>query len=181
MTKITGFSRKSKSKIIYPTCKFALRPVPSPLSGDVEPVSSDEPSYSDESEDTEIDPPFKDESKPLFINQERLNDLVRDLYFSKKKAEILESRLQQWNLLREGTTISSFRQRNRSLSSYYAIANDICYCTNVDGLMNDLEYEHNPADWKLFIDFSKTSLKAVLLHHPFLSVTALQEKKHTIQ
>ena len=49
MTKITGFSRKSKSKVIYPTCKSALRPVPhcsdipvsSPPSGDVEPVLSD--------------------------------------------------------------------------------------------------------------------------------------------
>ena len=173
MTKITGFSRKSKSKIIYPTCKSALGPVPhcsdipvpSPPCGDVEPVSSDEPSCSDESEDTEIDPSFKDESKPLFINQERPNDLVRDLYLSKEKAEILGSRLQQWNLLQEGTTISSFRQRNKSLSSFYATANDICYCTNVDGSMNDLGYEHNLADWRLFIDSSKTSLKAVLLHN----------------
>ena len=90
MTKITGFSRKSKSKIIYPTCKSVLRPVPyrsnipvpSPPSGDVEPVLRDEPSCSDESEDTEIYPSFKDESKPLFINQKRLNDLVRDLYLS---------------------------------------------------------------------------------------------------
>ena len=63
------------SKIIYSTCKSALRPVPhcsditvpSPPSGDVEPVLSDKPSCSDESEDTEIDPSFKDESKPLFI------------------------------------------------------------------------------------------------------------------
>ena len=106
MTKITGFSQKSKSKIIYPTCKSALRPVsqcsdipvPSFSSGDVEPVLSDKPSCSDESEDTEIDPSFKDKSKPLFINQERLNDLVRDLYLSKDKAEILGSRLHQWNL-----------------------------------------------------------------------------------
>ena len=153
-TKITGFSQKSKSKIIYPTGKSALRPVShcsdipvsSPPSGDVEPVLSDIPSCSDVSEDTEIDLPFKDELKPLFINQKCLNDLVWDLYLSKEKAEILGSRLQQWNLLQEGTTISSFCQRNKSLSSYYAIANDICYCTNVDRLMNDLGYEHNPAE-----------------------------------
>ena len=31
--------------------------------------------------------------------------------------------------------------------------------------MNDLGYKHNPADWRLFIDSSKTSLKAVLLHN----------------
>ena len=93
MTKITGFSRKSKSKIIYSTCTSALRSVPhcsdislpSPPSGDVEPVLSNELSCSDKSEDTEIDPSFKDESKPFFINQECLNDLVWDLYLSKEK------------------------------------------------------------------------------------------------
>ena len=35
-----------------------------------------------------MDPSFQHESAPLFINQERLNDLVRDLYLSKEKAEI---------------------------------------------------------------------------------------------
>ena len=97
MTKITEFSRKSKSKIIYPTCKSALRPVPhcSDIPVPSLPSRDVEPSRSDESEDTEIDPPFKDESKSLFINQERLNDLVRGLYLSKEKAEILGSRLQQ--------------------------------------------------------------------------------------
>ena len=31
--------------------------------------------------------------------------------------------------------------------------------------MSKLGCEHNPADWRLFIDSSKTSLKAVLLHN----------------
>ena len=31
--------------------------------------------------------------------------------------------------------------------------------------MSELECEHNPAEWRLFIDSSKTSLKAVLLHN----------------
>ena len=31
--------------------------------------------------------------------------------------------------------------------------------------MSELGCKHNPADWRLFIDFSKTSLKAVLLHN----------------
>ena len=31
--------------------------------------------------------------------------------------------------------------------------------------MSELECEHNPADWRLFIVSSKTSLKAVLLHN----------------
>ena len=31
--------------------------------------------------------------------------------------------------------------------------------------MIELGCEHNPVDWRLFIDSSKTSLKAVLLHN----------------
>jgi len=34
------------------------------------------------------------------ITQEELNDLIRDLVLPKSKAELLGSRLQQWNLLK---------------------------------------------------------------------------------
>ena len=94
-----------------------------------------------------------------------MDDLVRDLYLSKEKAEILGSRLQQWNLLEPGTTISLFRSRNQNPAGYYASAEKICYCKDIGGLMSELGCEHNPADWRLFIDSSKTSLKAVLLHN----------------
>ena len=36
-------------------------------------------------------------------------------------------------------------------------------CTDIDGLMQTLN--HNPMVWRLFIDWSKLSLKAVLLHN----------------
>ena len=79
-------------------------------------------------EPIKLDPSLQHESAPLFINQEHLNDLVRDLYLSKEKAEILGSRLQQWNLLEPGTTISSFCSCNQNLAGYYASAKNICYC-----------------------------------------------------
>ena len=85
-----------------------------------------------------MDPSFADQSGPLLINQEQLNDLVRDLALSKEKAEVLGSRLQQWNLLESGTTISSFRHRNKTLARYYAIDDDICYCKDVNSLMTEL-------------------------------------------
>jgi len=37
-------------------------------------------------------------------------------------------------------------------------------CTGIDGLMQKLNINHNPLDWRLFIDSSKLSLKAILLH-----------------
>jgi len=38
-------------------------------------------------------------------------------------------------------------------------------CTDIDGLIQTLNINHNPLDWRLFIDSSKLSLKAVLLHN----------------
>jgi len=38
-------------------------------------------------------------------------------------------------------------------------------CTDIDGLMQTLNINHNPLDWWLFIDSSKLSLKAVPLHN----------------
>ena len=44
------------------------------------------------------------------ITQEELNDLVRDIDLAKSKAELLGSRLQQWNLLKENVRISVYRK-----------------------------------------------------------------------
>jgi len=38
-------------------------------------------------------------------------------------------------------------------------------CTGIDGLMQTLNINHNPLDWRLFIDSSNLSLQAVLLHN----------------
>jgi hypothetical protein len=38
-------------------------------------------------------------------------------------------------------------------------------CTDIDGLKQTLNINHNPLDWRLLIDSSKLSLKAVLLHN----------------
>ena len=178
MTNIKGFSRKNKSKISYSvcTCRSAIKPVPhdpdlpapQPPTEKEDTLSVDEgASTSTESEEDliESDPSFQHESVPLLINQERLNDLVRNLYLSKENAEVWGSRLQQWNLLEPGTTISSFRIRNQSLDRYYASIENICYCKDIEALLTELGCEHNPAHWRLFIDSSKTSLKAVLLHN----------------
>ena len=51
---------------------------------------------------------------------------------------------------------------------------DLVACTDIDGLMQTLNINHNPLDWRLFIDSSKLILKAVLLHNgntlPFIRV-----------
>jgi len=82
------------SKIPYPMCKSAIKPVPHDPDLPVrQPPTEKEDTLSDdeyastgiESEEDliESDPSFQHESAPLLINQERLNDLVRDLYIQK--------------------------------------------------------------------------------------------------
>ena len=51
------------------------------------------------------------------ITQEGLNDLIRDLDLPKSKAELLGSRLQQWNLLKENVRISVYRKKAQTSSS----------------------------------------------------------------
>jgi hypothetical protein len=38
-------------------------------------------------------------------------------------------------------------------------------CTDIDGVMQTLNINHNPLGWWLFIDSFKLSLKAILIHN----------------
>ena len=42
---------------------------------------------------------------------------------------------------------------------------DLVHCNDIDDLMAALRITHDPDEWRLFIDSSKTGLKAVLLHN----------------
>ena len=74
-------------------------------------------------------------------------------------------RLKRGNLVQEDVRITSFRNRNKDLASFFDMENKLCYCTNIPGLFTSLGLPHNPSDWRLFIDSSKRSLKGVLLHN----------------
>lgn len=54
---------------------------------------------------------------------------------------------------------------------------------NLDGLMEELGFQHIPEEWRLFIDSSKISLKAVLLHNgnakPSIPVVYAVDMKET--
>ena len=97
-----------------------------------------------------------------------LNNLVRNLALPKYKPGIFGSRLKQWNLLKQETKISEFTSLhhcNEKLSSFFDCYNGLCFCNNVDGLMMELGYEHRSDERRLFIDWSKASLKVVLLYN----------------
>jgi len=94
-----------------------------------------------------------------------LNDLIRDLDLPKNKAELLGSRLQQWNLLKENVRISVYRKRHEDLVQFFKMERSLVACNDIDGLMQTININHNPLDWRLFIDLSKLSLKAILFHN----------------
>ena len=98
---------------------------------------------------------------PHRINQRELNDLVRDLNLTKEHSELHGSRLKQWNLLEEGTKTSVFRTRQEDFSIYFEMDNTLCFCNNIDDLMGALGVQHQPSEWRLFIDSSKSTIKAV--------------------
>jgi len=89
----------------------------------VNPTFSDENSDSDEDQgqcvgdNSDCDPTFKAScppSEPHLLTQGNLNDLARDLNFSKKQAEllgsILGSTLKGWNLLHQDNQICFLSQ-----------------------------------------------------------------------
>ena len=186
MTNIAGFTKKNKSKITYPNCESARKPVPHDETNqppvppaDMTDTSSSEESTSDMYGDMSV--PDADNS-PHLLGQAELNDLVRDLKLTKKKAELLGSRLQERNLLKPDTKISHFRSRHMNFSSFYSQEENICLCNDISGLMQEIGRSYDPSEWRLFIDSIKTSLKAVLLHNgnekpsiPVAHVTGLNE------
>jgi hypothetical protein len=50
-------------------------------------------------------------------------------------------------------------------SPFFKKEDDLVFCYDVDCLMNGLGIKHDPQEWRLFIDSSKLSLKAMLLHN----------------
>lgn len=129
-----------------------------------------------------------DAKAPIPLNQDQLDDLTRDLGLSKEHSELLASRLKQNNLVAPGVRVTRYRTRESSIHRFFIEEPSICYCSDVDGLMESMGIKHNVEEWRLFIDSSCKSLKAVSLHigniHPLLPVaysTSLKENHENIK
>ena len=48
---------------------------------------------------------------------------------------------------------------------YFSQDGQLVYCSDVPSLMQMFKIQHEAEDWRLFIDSSQRSLKAVLLHN----------------
>lgn len=194
LTNVRGYNAKNIKNIIYPDLPSAIRPIPHsdslpvPLPpsslGAVSWSSDEEPMLDEDSAGNEEYTCEEGDSTPSKFNQNELNDLVRDLYLSKDKAELLGSRLKRKHLLASGTTFAWYRHREKDLLVYFAENDDLVYCNNVHGLMAFFGvHNYQPSEWRLFIDSSKRSLKGVLLHngniHPSIPIAHSVQLKET--
>ena len=154
LTDVSGYSTKTRKHISYPDLPSAMRPVPH---CDALPIPEPPKTYSVDvdnecaavedviSNTSDDDFPLSETSAPHLLTQSDLNDLVRDLSLSKGQSELLGSRLQEWNLLAKGTTVSGFR-RSHALVVYFDMQESLCYCKDVNGLMQSLGVKHRPEE-----------------------------------
>ena len=165
---------KNAPAIVYPSIPSSIAPgphsdqlpVPIPTRSQ-DPVSADEPA-TDEDDITIDDYVLNsnlEEKIPYYSNQKDLNDLIRDFGLTKSNAELLTSRLKQWNLLNDSVQITEQRKRHQSFSSFFTVQNAICFCNNVSGLFYSIGIPCIPSEWRLFIVSSSKSLKTVLVHN----------------
>ena len=161
---------KKKKHIVYPNLQSAIRPVehskdlpvPKPPDQEMWSSGSENEHSSDETEEL-YDSESK--SKPILFSQEALNDLCRDLYLTKDKSELLASRLKERNLLRKGVKITLYRKRAQKLHVMFIVKDDFCFCNDIAELFEQLEIPYDNTNWRLFLDASKESIKAVLIHN----------------
>ncbi|GFY22855.1 uncharacterized protein TNCV_2181161 [Trichonephila clavipes] len=163
---------KSSKDISYPTIiRSAIRPV---SHGPDFPISSppdtpdnilddlDQISHIRSDSDDGYDPSTND---PELFSQSDLNDLVRDLGLPKDTAEVLGSRLKERHLLNSGVSFSWYRFREKEFVPFLPKRGDLVFCNNVPAILEMFKLMYEPEEWRLFMDSSKRSLKAVLLHN----------------
>lgn len=182
---IGGHNSKSSSNITYPQFSSSIRPTHfkesstkhnTPKQNAIDAnlpehwftiiADSDFDAFKSESELEQSDEDFViDLKEPKQFNQQELNDLIRECGLCKEKSELLASRLKEKNLLTRGTNVTFYRKREQKFIPYFEEKDSFVYCNDINGLMKALGVKHKPAEWRLFIDSSKTSLKGILLHN----------------
>lgn len=197
-----GFNSNSIRKIIYPHLESITYPVPKTHNeirpsnlpehenlqnpeSDMELSNDDQIQY----DETDLEKSNTIECDHSTFNQEELNDLVRDLGLSKELSELLSSRLKEKNLLSSNTKVTFFRDRDKEFRKYFSKENVLVYCNDIKGVIEEFKtIVYEPNDWRLFLDSSTRSFKAILLHNgnvyapiPVAHSTVLKEEYHNLE
>ena len=171
---VTGFSIRNKHKIAYPNLDSAIRPIPHNDSNlpipepPAEVLVSEQVEYEESPSHSTSDSeylPEENTSGPKLFDWQKLNDLIRNLSLPKDKEELLASRLKEKNTLKS-VSFCHFRERSNMLN-FLRWSAQWFFCHNIRSLFQELQRrdEHKSSEWRLLINFSQRSLKAVLLHN----------------
>ena len=166
-TQTFGFNTKNSHLIEYPKVTSVTKSIPYGA-GDTPPAPSLlKQKIEDDVVNDNFDPIYDEvsDSNTILFNQAALNDLIRDLGLPKDKSELLGSRLKERNLLASGTTFFWYRHREQSLVKFFSEGDGYAFCSYIDCLMKKLGLIYNSAEWRLILDSSKRSFKAVQLHN----------------
>lgn len=109
------------------------------------------------------------------VSLSRLNNMCRRLELSQRKSMMLATMLNENNLLADGVYIKSQKHRQEAYIPFFETQvipaagveaeASLSFCVDIAGLMAQMNIVYVVNDWRLFIDGSKSSLKAVLLHN----------------
>ena len=69
------------------------------------------------------------------------------------------------NLLEKGIKICSFCEWQHEFQHLFSQHDNLVYCIDVNALLQASGQQHKSEEWRLFVDASKLSLKAHLLHN----------------
>jgi hypothetical protein len=165
---------KNAHAVDYQDIPSSIAPVPHcpelpiPVPPNTENSSSEESSCTSDGMDNLSDAAFEhetDERVHYFPTEENLADLIRELGLAKISAELLTSRLKHSNLLDNSVRVTNQRTRHQTFSTFFNLSDGLCICHDVTGLFSAIGITFNPNEWRLFIDSSNRSLKAVLRHN----------------
>src|SRR6218665_2509124 len=121
-----------------------------------------------------------EERRPYFPNQKDINDLIRGLGLTKPNAELLISRIKQWNLLDESVQVTDQRKRHETFSNFFSRQDGLCFCNNVAGLFEAIDITCNPSEWQFIPEPQScaASQRKQLPVFPYDSLCASQRGLH---
>ena len=137
---LTRINKKKCKSFIYPNLPSTLRAVGNcdeiPISAfkELPDAPNENLDVSFEEQDHLDDNDFVPKStEPILFNQEELSDLIRDLNLSKESSELLASRLNDRNLLRQGTKVTFYRTRDDEFLRFFEELPDFVFCIDIPG------------------------------------------------
>jgi len=88
----------------------------------------------------------QESSCPEPFSQDELNDLVRDLGLTKEKVELLSSRLKEKHLLESTVKVFYYRNRSKSLATFFKVDGPLSYCRDIEGLFGGRQQPYDASE-----------------------------------